>query len=441
MCGFFFTNNNQLHDYDFSDVKQRGFTHFEFNYHNFYGIQSVLPSCSNTYTNLETDTHILFYTGQVYNYDRRYESDTAYIFDQLTQDIKNVNKFNGMFAFVLLNKNTNEVVIGRDKTGQIPLFIYNKDSLIVSNTIKSIVKNINTHISENILDTWLENKHYISLNTPWKDIDEFPSGYLYANGKYTKIDGHAYNTHNVLATLKDLKERYSSPLPSASIFSGGVDSSIISNIFNYDKVAINNLGKDYISNQLDCSIPVTEQEWCQHVIEFIKETYMIPYTWSWVSYYILGKHLKDKINVLFTGEGADEIFGGYPGYSQGEPTPYSGFKKKNKPLENKLKDQEVFIPVASMGANIALGCNTIEPRSPFLDLEFLNNGTYVGSIGKPELIKIYKNMFNKDPLPKQGFSGFPNEFYNFIHNTNIYSFDSDHYWKSACITAIKDLTN
>lgn len=441
MCGFFFTSDKKLlRNETFEDVKQRGLKHFEFEYKDTYAIQSVLPSCSNTYSELETDQHILLYTGQVYNYDPSYSTDTEYVFDQLTQDIDNVNKFNGMFAFVLVNKFTDQIYIGRDKTGQIPLFVYNEDCLIVSNTLKSIVKNVNTSIRYGLLDTWLKSKHYISLDTPWSNIEEFPSGYLYSNGSYEKIVGPAYNTTDVITTLKKLKTLYASPLPSANIFSGGVDSSIIAELFNYEKVGINNVGKDYISNDYSFSLNISEQEWCENALEFMEMTYTIPYTWSWVSYYILGKYLKNKINVLFTGEGADEIFGGYPGYAQGVPTPYSGFNKHNSPIENKLKDQQVFIPVASMGANLALGCHTIEPRSPFLDLEFLNNENYRSSIGKPELIEIYQTLFNKEPLPKQGFSGFPNELYNYVHNKNIKQFDSDYYWKSVCVYAIKDLT-
>ena len=66
---------------------------------------------------------------------------------------------------------------------------------------------------------------------------------------------------------------------------------------------------------------------------------MIPYTWSWVGYYIMGEMLKeDDFKVLYTGEGADEIFGGYPGYAKGEPTPYSGFTEYNNPIDNKLQE-------------------------------------------------------------------------------------------------------
>jgi len=441
MCGFFFTDSKEkLVDLEFNDVKQRGFKTSTIEHNEYFGVQSVLPSSTGLYSQLEDDNYFLLFTGQVYNYSRKFKTDTDYVFTKLKESIDNVNLFNGMFAFVFVNKTSNQVYIARDKTGQIPLFIYYKDKIIVSNTLKSIVKNTDTNIRENLLETWSKTKHYISNNTPWNDIQEFPSGYLYTDGNFTKINGPAYNNYDVLNTLELLKIQYSTPLPSANIASGGVDSTIISHVFAKEKICINNLGKDYISNDCPWAIDVTEKEWCQSVVDFINNTYILPYTWSWVSYFIIGKHLHNKVNVLYTGEGADEIFGGYPGYTEGVPTPYSDYGKNNSPIENKLKDQEVFIPISTMGANLALGCFTIEPRSPFCDLMFLNNTNYVNSIGKPELVKLYKKFTGKEPKPKQGFSGFPNEFYNYYNNKNITDFDSDFYWKNACIQAIKDLT-
>ena len=167
---------------------------------------------------------------------------------------------------------------------------------------------------------------------------------------------------------------------------------------------------------------------------------MVPYTWSWIGYYIMGEYLrKYQINVLLTGEGADEIFGGYPGYAQGKPTPYSGFAEYNMPIENKLSDQKVFIPVATMGANLALGCHTIEPRSPFLDATFLNNKNYRACVNKEELKSIYTHFYGEQPKPKQGFAGYPNEYYNHVFGTNYTDFKNDNYWKTACLETAQNL--
>jgi len=169
---------------------------------------------------------------------------------------------------------------------------------------------------------------------------------------------------------------------------------------------------------------------------------MFPYTWSWVGYYILGKKLHNKINILYTGEGADEIFGGYPDYSKRKRTPYSlpfDIDDGNFLINNKLSDQQYFIPVAAMGANIALGCFTIEPRSPFLDRRFMNDKQNLYEDNKITLKNYYKELYKQTPYPKQGFGGFPNEYYNHVYNTTIENFESNDFWKSACIKRINEL--
>jgi len=443
MCGFFFTTDkDSLRDTGFEDVLQRGWNKTKYEHENYFGIQSILPAWSGDIQLIDNDDVLFFYTGEVYNCGRYgYDSDTDFVLDTILTNRSRINKLDGMFAFVLYIKATDTLIIGRDKTGQIPLFVYNKDKLIVSNTIKSIVKNVDTKVKSTAFNTWQQHKHYISQQTPWEDIDEFPAGKLWVNGVYSNITGPDRNSIGILNTLEHLRWHYKSPLPMATVNSGGVDSGVISKVWNEQEVSINHVGKDYISNNQSRAIEINETQWCEYVDRFIEDTYMVPYTWSWIGYYIMGEYLrKYQINVLLTGEGADEIFGGYPGYAQGVPTPYSGFTEHNRPIENKLSDQKVFIPVAAMGANLALGCHTIEPRSPFLDSTFLNNENYRACVNKEELKSIYTHFYRKQPDPKQGFAGFPNEYYNYVFGTNLADFENDNYWKKACLQTLRNLT-
>lgn len=440
MCGFFITgNSNALKKHDFVDVHQRGIQSHEFSHQQLYAVHSVLPTATGKFSDSENDQYKMFFAGQIYNWDHSFVNDTEYVLEMLTQDIKNISKFNGMYALVLYDKQTKKIIIARDQTGQIPLYFYNKECLIVSNTIKSIVNSIDTEIDANAINRWTAHKHYISKQSVWHDISEFPAGYILINNRLERIQSVTYNTTGILQTLERIKPDYYTPLPSMSISSGGVDSSVIHAVFGGDPVCINHMGKDYISNQNDFAIDVTQKEWCEYVDEFIKQTYTIPYTWSWISYFIMGHKLQGKINVLYTGEGADEIFGGYPGYITGEPTPYSGYQHHNNPIDNKVQDQKIFIPVSTQGANLALAHFQIEPRSPFLNYEFLNNKNYLHCVNKEELKTIYTQIYNKKIQPKQGFGGFPNEYYNHVFNTTHKTFDSNNYWKQACISTISSL--
>jgi asparagine synthase (glutamine-hydrolysing) len=421
MCGFYFTNIKPKNFY-FLDVISRGLDYCVFDSNDYFAIQSVLP-CVNTidFTIYESKEYLFLYTGEIYNYDRNFNSDTEMFFYDLIHN-RNISNYNGMYAYVLYNKKTKNIKYGRDKTGQIPLFVYNKaGQIIISNTIKSIVKSISPSLNTNSLLLWKKSKHYIFNETPWQDIYLVPpsSTERLVNSKKT-----------IKETFQELQLDYVSKLSAASINSGGVDSGIVSKWFGQFEVAINHVGKDFVSNKLSFAFDVEEDEWIDYVNNFIQDVYLFPYTWSWVGYYILGKKLQKKINILYTGEGADEIFGGYPGYAKGERTPYSDYFPiygKNFLVENKLSDQKYFIPIATMGANLALGNFCIEARSPFLDRRFLNNKNYYKENDKKILKEYYKELYKKDYSAKQGFAGFPDEYGK---NTS---------WKDACFEQLKTL--
>ena len=155
---------------------------------------------------------------------------------------------------------------------------------------------------------------------------------------------------------------------------------------------------------------------------------------------------------MLTGEGADEIFGGYDLYKDNKLSKYSRVadgkilnakykhqvakqisKVNNVTQTNKYLDQRSFLPCAAIGANLALGMSCIESRNPFLDHTIFYNDAFVNDIGKEKLVEIFKKEFKFAPPKKQGFSGYMNELYNHINNTNIANDSKDiSLWKDAC---------
>ena len=432
MCGFYYSNKQPI-DYDFADVLQRGFDYKVYSCDDYFAIQSVLPCVAMTDWSLyDSKDYLFLYTGEIYNFDRVFSSDTEQVFNDLINN-NDIRHYNGMYAYVLYNKKTKQLRYGRDKTGQIPLFIYDHDGhIVISNTIKSIVKTVKTQPNINSLNLWKTSKHYIFRETPWQAIMSVEP--------YSEEPDYPHDT--VDNTFRKMQDDYKSNLQSASVNSGGIDSGIVSRWFGDFQIAVNHIGKDFVSSNLDFALDVTQEDWCNYVDEFIEATYLFPYTWSWVGYYIMGKHLHNKVNILYTGEGADEIFGGYPDYAKRVRTPYSlpfPIDESNFLINNKLSDQKYFIPTAAMGANLALGCWTIEPRAPFLDRRFMNDKQNAYEDNKNSLKECYRRLYNKAPLPKQGFGGFPNEYYNHVFGTNIDSFDSNDFWKDAAYERLNSL--
>ena len=95
-------------------------------------------------------------------------------------------------------------------------------------------------------------------------------------------------------------------------------------------------------------------------------------------------------------------------------------------VANKLLDQCVFVPASTTGANLALGCHTVEPRNPYLDNSIANNTLYLDQTGKPELTELYTQRFG-EPKPKQGFGGWPDQVFT----------QTD--WRSGCWNLIQDI--
>ena len=448
MCGFFVTTHSNPTK-DFTDVSARGWETREFSYKQYLAVQSQLPCWTGRidFSHYETDDYIFSYTGEIYNTPEYYNSDTEYMFKCAVHD--QYVQLNGQWAFALYSKRTGRVRVGRDPLGQIPVFVSDIDGITVSNTLPSIVRTVQAQLDPNTLDRWYTAKHYTSLRTCWSGIHTVPPGTVTdynSNGdtlRVQRVNRLWHTTHQDIHTvLQDLKSIYTdTPMPTASIASGGIDSTLIADVFstrfNY---AINHVGKDWVSNtvhELDidvCVLNVDKTEWRENLHALIQDTYTVPYSWSWVGYYIIGAHCPEP--VLYTGEGADEIFGGYPDYPTGT-TPYNTnpehdtqrnalYSQHTPTVANKLLDQSVFVPTSTTVANLALGCHTVEPRNPYLDTAIANNTLYLPQTNKPELTELYTQRFG-EPKPKQGFGGWPDQVFT----------QSD--WRSGCWNLIQDI--
>jgi asparagine synthetase B (glutamine-hydrolysing) len=427
MCGFFVSTHVNIPK-TFEDVTARGWETREFSHGSYVAVQSQLPCYTGRidFSYYETDEFIFSYTGEIYNTPNMYDTDTQYMFACAVCDT--YSQLNGQWAFALYSKSTGKIKIGRDPLGQIPLFVSTVDGVTVCNTLPSIVHTVRAQLDPNTLTRWHTAKHYTSAQTCWQGIRSVPPGTVteYDTTGDTlsviRVQREWHSTEQDLHTvLHNLKKSYYTPVPCASIASGGIDSTIIADVFStHNNYAINHQGKDWVSNtvhELDidvCVLNVDKKEWRDNLTALIQDTYTIPYSWSWVGYYIIGAHCPEP--VLYTGEGADEIFGGYPDYTTGN-TPYSTnpehdalrntlYWSAEPTTANKLMDQAVFVPTSCTGANLALGCHTVEPRNPYLDTQIANNTLYMPQTGKPELTGMFRERFG-EPKPKQGFGGWP----------------------------------
>ena len=134
------------------------------------------------------------YNGEIYNFKAlkaelitlgfsfNTDSDTEVIVNAwLAWDVKCVDKFNGMFAFVLWDKSTNTLFAARDRLGIKPLHwaLTNNNQLVISSELKAIKRHcdIDFTISEAALEDFLTLGYVIEPKSIYKQIHKIPAGH------------------------------------------------------------------------------------------------------------------------------------------------------------------------------------------------------------------------------------------------------------------------
>ncbi|RKX94401.1 MAG: asparagine synthase (glutamine-hydrolyzing) [Spirochaetes bacterium] len=313
-------------------------------------------------SDLEGDIWIV-YNGEVYNfksiklelekkgYKFKSTSDTEvilYAYKEWGTDC--LSKFNGMFSFGIYDKSREQFFLARDRVGKKPLYYaeYN-GKFIFSSEIKAILQycNLPRDIDFNGVNFYFT-FGYIPFNfTIFKHVKKLPPAHamLYdLRNKKCRIwrywsiperDGKSYKLEGLLEELEFLLEdavrlRLISDVPLGAFLSGGVDSSLIVAMMN--RVAAGSIktfsvgfeeGKynelfyaKTIANYFDTyhteSIVKPDAldilpELVKHFDEPFADSSMIPT-------YFVAKLTKEFVKVALSGDGGDELFGGYSAY-------------------------------------------------------------------------------------------------------------------------------
>jgi asparagine synthase (glutamine-hydrolysing) len=265
-----------------------------------------------------------------------------------------VNKLNGMFAISIIDMNKNLLLLYRDRLGVKPLYYYyDNDNFSFSSEIKSffilpffnpVIRNQAIHnyftfnyipIPETIFENvfHLEPGNYLKLNLQ----DLTFNIHEYWNILNQKNENYLYNEADLIEKLNDIlidsvKIRLRSDVPIAAFLSGGLDSSIVcsitKNIFNQDidtyTIGFNEKRFDessYASQLADFLKLKNNQEivsessiknW-QKIIWFCDQPHGdISFLPTFHLSNLTAK--KNNYKVVLTGDGGDEVFGGYTKY-------------------------------------------------------------------------------------------------------------------------------
>lgn len=311
----------------------------------------------------ESGRFTIVFNGEIFNFRELKEkflrdvkfnstSDTEVLLHLfIRQREKCLQHLNGFFAFAVYDNEKKEIFLARDRSGIKPLHIYADEKMVVfASELKAILKfPIKKEIDYNTLGLYLQLNYVPGKNSILKNIQRLMPAHfavIDANGNlktekyysvpYTggqKISDKDFNYDSSKATLRKLIEesvqrRLVSDVPLGSFLSGGIDSSIVSfcaaknvkqlNTFSigfsdepyFDETKYANLvAKKFETNHTVFSI--SNDEMFSHIfdiLDYIDEPFADS---SAIAVYILSKKTREKVTVSLSGDGGDELFGGY----------------------------------------------------------------------------------------------------------------------------------
>lgn len=275
----------------------------------------------------QEDGFVLSYNGEIYNYIElreelkrfgwkfRTTSDTEVLMKAWRQWQEKVfDKLNGMFAFALYNSRTRGLILARDIAGEKPLYYYlHGNTFAFASEAKAFAGVMPLEHEES---RFFEAFQHVHRDTLWKGVKEIPPAhYLLYSVRDNSISLHEYwdlkqreinpeTAEEELEALLDdaVRIRTRSDVPYGLYYSGGIDSALIGTFHDFKH-------QFYFDNTLD---------WKDDFFKNIEHiTYHLDFPVGSLSSYPLWKlaqWAKEKVRVVISGEGADEVFGGYVRY-------------------------------------------------------------------------------------------------------------------------------
>jgi asparagine synthetase B (glutamine-hydrolysing) len=461
MCGILLVKSQTEISLDkhlsaFRILQSRGpdFDRFQYENNIFIGQTVLHITGTDEYYNHSHD-NFLAYNGEIYNYRElgSYKNDIEFIHESVENNIDRLTQGWGPWAWAWTDTKT--VLYASDPQGERCLYQYQDDDILI---VCSEVAPILTYIKAEKISQAYQTKHWCMLfDTPWRGISRIIPGQLYQDGRPIKeidsvwswVQPKQYN--NIDQAYEEFKSiwKYSTSAmipacPAALTYSGGLDSSIILNsIPGLELYTVNNTGKDLIVDRIrefltpkeQCQLhelSINESQWAEYFLNLIDRLQMPVQSWSFVGQWIISQHCQQR--VLFTGVGADELFGGYDiyktmHYADCSHSPYS--QNGHQDLWDQCRSVyqghtgqatllmdywHQIVGCDAQGIDAIAGAWGIETRNPFLAkpvMQFALNLPHdfkVGVESKPLLRRLFLERWSDDLiLPKKGFTGHCND--------------------------------
>ena len=296
--------------------------------YNFRELKKSLENNHKFYTN--SDTEVIVHAYEEYGEDC-------------------LSKLNGMFSFAIWDSKKKKLFLARDRMGVKPLFYcFVNNQLLFSSEIKSLLQfdDVKRELNYEALSQFTTYAYTVDGQTLFKNINELLPGHKliyfsdtkkFTISQYWNLSLHQHNDSEdvILAKLEKLFEqsvklRLESDAPIGALLSGGLDSSIMVAMLSKisdEPVKTFTTGFGHKLDEFDEARIVADYYNTDHkeiTLSYDDLTNSLPsILWhmefpfgrpSILSNFLVAKEVKKYVTVAYTGEGSDELFGGYNRY-------------------------------------------------------------------------------------------------------------------------------
>lgn len=301
--------------------------------------------------------------GEIYNYEEiarelkkrghklKTHSDTE-VFIHLYEEegLHFIQRLRGMFALALWDKTRKRLILARDRLGIKPLYYVVQDECILfASEIKGLLtQGIKRSIHLQALHDYLSLNYIPGPETIFEGITKLPPGYLFVaeNDKvttkpywqlqdYLPLTRQRYSEREVLQSMRqkiDEAVRYHlvSDVPLGAFLSGGLDSSIIVALASkhykgtlrtfsvgfkessYDELShARTIAKLFHTNHEELTLTLDIESLVEDMARFWDEPFADS---SAIPTYAIARAARKYVKVILSGDGGDEVFGGYEFY-------------------------------------------------------------------------------------------------------------------------------
>lgn len=397
----------------------------------------------------EDESIVVTFNGEIYNYIEikealinkghtfKTDADTEVLVHGYEEyGVELLDRLRGMFAFAIWNRKSKELFIARDIFGIKPLYYTNTGSdFVFASEIKAMHKfpSVKKELNLEALESYLSFQYSILEETFFKDVFRLPPAHylLWKDGEFeikrywepifNEDSSITFNqaVDKVNEVMEDsILAHKISDTEVGGFLSGGVDSSYIvarSNLdktfsvgFDYPKcneiplaktlseyVGVNNYSKLITTEEFFEELPI--------IMNHLDEPLSDP---SCIALYFLCQLASKQVKVVLSGEGSDEMFGGYNIYKT--PIALMPMKKVPRSIRRGVAKLLVNLPFSFKGKNYLIRAGQdVEER--FIGNAFIYNTKEVNKIMKNcpkkhtplDITKpLYDKVRDKDDITK-----------------------------------------